>query len=235
MSKVGKITDFMINKRYFILGIFLVLAIVCGVLSQKVVINYDIAEYLPDTSETRKGLDIMEDDFEPLKTSTLNLMVKDLDNTQRQEIKKRLETFENVNSVDYEPTEEYQKEDYTLYKIEVNAEEDSEIASQLYHKITEEFDEYEIATSGGISDRNRPVLETWIVFLAVRMCTHYFDYHERILCGTIFVFIYNFNWNFVKQRNQFDICKCIAYYRIHYSHFAIGFVDGLFHYVNDSL
>ena len=48
-----KITDFIIDKRYYVLGLFIILSIGCAILSQKVTINYDIAKYLPNTSETR--------------------------------------------------------------------------------------------------------------------------------------------------------------------------------------
>ena len=69
-----KITDFIINKRYFILVLFIILTIVSAVLSTKVKINYDIAKYLPDNSATRIGMNIMEDEFSGTETSTLNLM-----------------------------------------------------------------------------------------------------------------------------------------------------------------
>ena len=68
-----RITDFIINKRHFILSLFIILTIICGILSSKVKINHDIAEYLPDSSETRIGMDIMEKEFSGTETSTLNL------------------------------------------------------------------------------------------------------------------------------------------------------------------
>jgi len=62
-----KITDFIINKRHFILILFIILSIVSAFMSKKVNINYDIAEYLPNTSETRIGMDIMEKEFKEIK------------------------------------------------------------------------------------------------------------------------------------------------------------------------
>ena len=58
-----RITDFIVNKRHFILVLFIVLTIISVILSSKVKINRDIAKYLPDTSETRIGMDIMEEEF----------------------------------------------------------------------------------------------------------------------------------------------------------------------------
>ena len=43
-----KVANFLINQRYIILAIMLVIAIVCGLLIAKVPINKDRTEYLAD-------------------------------------------------------------------------------------------------------------------------------------------------------------------------------------------
>ena len=73
-----KITDFIIEKRNYVLTIFIILSLFCLYLSTKVNINYDLTEYLPSTSETRIGMDIMNEEFGSLPTSSLNVMFKDL-------------------------------------------------------------------------------------------------------------------------------------------------------------
>ena len=122
-----KITDFIIDKRYIVLTIFIILTIVCGIISQKVKINYDIAKYLPSDSETRIGMDIMEDEFETT-TSSLNIMFNDLPQDEKQEIYEYLKSVPNVKEVDYDDTEEYNIDNHTLYKITVDAEADSDVA-----------------------------------------------------------------------------------------------------------
>ena len=54
-----KITDFIVEKRYFFLIIFILLSGLCLFLSTKVTINDDIMKYLPKSSETKIGKDIM--------------------------------------------------------------------------------------------------------------------------------------------------------------------------------
>lgn len=162
-----KITDFIVNKRYVILSIFIILAIISAILSKQVKINYDIAEYLPSTSETRIGMDIMEDSFESQEKSSFNLMFKGITNEEKESIKNYLENTENVSSVDYDQTDDYNKDDYTLYVINVEADKDSETSANVYNNIMEHFKDYETTTSGDISDRNNPVLQNWIIILAV--------------------------------------------------------------------
>lgn len=161
-----KITDFIIDKRYIVLTIFIILTIVCGIISQKVKINYDIAKYLPSDSETRIGMDIMEDEFETT-TSSLNIMFNDLPQDEKQEIYEYLKSVPNVKEVDYDDTEEYNIDNHTLYKITVDAEADSDVAKQVYKEITTKYKEYSFDTNGDVSQYNKPVLHTWIIVLAV--------------------------------------------------------------------
>lgn len=143
------------------------LTILCFGLSKQVKVNYDMTKYLPSTSETRIGMDLMEKNIKAEETSSLNVMLKGLTDEEKQETREYLEKIEGVSSVDYDETEEYNKDDYTLYIINVDADEESELASKVYTEVTEHFEEREIQTSGAISARNTPVLPTWIVVLAV--------------------------------------------------------------------
>ena len=162
-----KITDFIIDKRHFILVLFIILTIISAILSNNVKINDDITKYLPSTSETRKGMDIMEEKFKEIESSSLNLMFKGLDDSQKSEILEYLKNMEGVSSVDYDETESYNKDDYTLYVINVSDVEDSELASNIYNNIANHFENYEIYTSGAIADQNKEVLPMWIMGLAV--------------------------------------------------------------------
>lgn len=161
-----KLTDFIIDKRYYVIALFIILTIVCGVLSQKVKINYDIAKYLPGDSETRIGMDIMEDEFETT-TSTLNIMFNDLNEEQKQEVFEELKVIDNVKEVDYDESEKYNIDNHTLYTLTVDGEADSENAKNVYNTITTKYEEYKFETSGDVSEYNKPVLHTWIIVLAV--------------------------------------------------------------------
>ena len=162
-----KITDFIINKRHFILILFIILSIISAFMSKKVNINYDIAEYLPNTSETRIGMDIMEKEFKEIKSSSLDVMFEDLQGDKKEEIYNELTQINGVSSVDYNNTEEYNKDNYTLYVINVDDTEDSKIATDIYNEVKTKYENYKIYTNGNISERNNPVLQTWIVALAV--------------------------------------------------------------------
>ena len=97
--KLKKFTDFIVNKRHIILVLFIILSIISVILSQKVNINYEISEYLPSTSETRIGMDIMERDFKEIKSSSLNVMFEDLQEDKKMQIYNELTQINGVSSV----------------------------------------------------------------------------------------------------------------------------------------
>lgn len=167
MISMKKITDFIVNKRYFILITFIILSGFSLYLGTKVNINHDIAEYLPDTSETRIGMDIMEANFDEIKSSSLNVMFKDLSSDDKKEIKEKLETINGVDSVDYDDTDEYNHDDFTLFMVNVADVSDSNVAKDVYEDVNETFKDYEIYFSGSIEKDNKPVLHTWIVVVAI--------------------------------------------------------------------
>ena len=87
-----KISNFIVEKRNFIIPIFIILAIICVFTSQKVKINKEITEYLPSDSETRIGLDKMDEEFSDVNTtSSFSIMFKGLTDDEKQTILKELE------------------------------------------------------------------------------------------------------------------------------------------------
>lgn len=162
-----KVTDFIIEKRNYVLTIFIILSVVCLYLSTKVNINYDLTEYLPSTSETRIGMDIMNDEFPELDTSALNVMFKDLSTEDKNKIKDELENIEGVSSVTYDDSDKYNKDEYTLYEITVDGADDSKNAANVYKSVKDNYKDYEVYTSGEVATRNAPVLNIAVIALAI--------------------------------------------------------------------
>ena len=162
-----KVTDFIIEKRNYVLTIFIILSVVCLYLSTKVHINYDLTEYLPSTSETRIGMDIIKDEFPELDTSALNVMFKDLSTEDKNKIKDELENIEGVSSVTYDDSDKYNKDEYTLYEITVDGADDSKNAANVYKSVKDNYKDYEVYTSGEVATRNAPVLNIAVIALAI--------------------------------------------------------------------
>lgn len=162
-----KLTDFIVNNRYVVLVIFIILSILSLDLSRKVNINYDISAYLPSDSETRIGMDIMEKEFPDVDDSSFKIMFKDLEELEKKEVYDYLVNVSDVTSVDYDESDSYNRDGYTLYVVNVGGSADSEVATSVYNEVKEHYKDYEVYMSGDIYDRNHSVLPLEIVFLAI--------------------------------------------------------------------
>ena len=109
-----RLAAFIVDKRNLF---FLLLAI--GVIFSMFSTNWiqvenDLKAYLPADCETRRGLDIMDDQF--ITYGTAQIMVENVSMTRAQALWESLKTVEGVLSVDYDETEDYRNVS-ALYSI----------------------------------------------------------------------------------------------------------------------
>ena len=161
-----KITDFIVEKRLWIFIIFIILTILAVFSTKFTKINYDIMEYLPKSSDVRKGLDIMEDNFDD-EMSSLDIMLKDLSDEDKTKSLEYLKNLKYVDEVEYENNEYYNKDNYTLYVLNLDYDSSSKEAKQVYTEVVEHFKDNLVDTSGSISSENKNVLPFYIVVIAV--------------------------------------------------------------------
>lgn len=126
--------DFITNHRYFFLVLFLGMT-VFGVFNiNKVGINNSIISYLPDDTETKQGVEIMEEEFGSL--TTIRLMVSEVALDEADKLAGKLAEVKNVKSVLFDETETSYKNEKALYAIELEDATDEEI-QQVKHDIEE--------------------------------------------------------------------------------------------------
>lgn len=174
-----RVTDFIVKRRNIILVIFVLLAGISAALMGQVKINHDMAEYLPETSAVRIGMDTMIDEFGESDTSSLTVMLKDLSTEEIVAHLEYLRGLDGVKEVAYDESEEYNKDGYTRFVLTVDGQADSERATEIYEAVDEHYqewskelaegesDEHEVTLSGEVAGQNQEVLPVWILALAV--------------------------------------------------------------------
>ena len=84
-----KICGFIVDKRNLFFLLFGLLIIFSAISRNWVGVENSMAHYLPGTTETRQGLDLMEEEF--ITYGTCNVMVANVSYRQAEEICERLE------------------------------------------------------------------------------------------------------------------------------------------------
>ena len=177
-----KFASFLVNRRKILLCFFLVLAAVSLPLAGMVNINYDLTEYLGSDSAMKQGMQLMEDEFGPAASSQLRVMFSGLEDAEKEEIRDGLSGLDELSSVVWEPGEEYNRGEYTLYEITLNADSHSPEAAALFSAVHEKYDARGVQTAGTVHESNVPLLPLHMVVIAVGLVLLIL----LIMCGSWF-------------------------------------------------
>ena len=174
-----KITNFIVNHSFVVLIVMVAIAGLSAFVSQNVKINHDIMKYMPESSETATGKKIMDEEFGDVATSNYTIMFENLDDSEKDSMKKYLEAVSGVEKVNYDESDNYNREKdgvkYTLYSISVNGEADADNAKNVYNEIHDHLknekkdgqNKYTFYEKGDVATSNGSVLNVVVILIAV--------------------------------------------------------------------
>lgn len=207
-----RIGDFITNYRYAFLSIFLILLVFCLFNINNVKVNESIVSYLPDDTETKMGLDIMEEEFGSL--NAIKLMVSDISLEDANALVESLSKIEEVETVQFDGTENSYKDEKALYTIELEEVTDKEV-DDIKEKIDsllfeETYDIYSELFENPTDGINLCLLLAVIVIVVILLITSK-TYFEPIIALVIFgiSIILNMGSNFIFGEISY-ITKSIA-------------------------
>ena len=110
------------TKKYIVLALFLVAAILSLAFMGKVTINYNISDYLDDSTDTKISLGIINEEFG--STGNIQIMIEDIDLERAKSVRDTLASLENVLTVSFDPDSEGSyKDGKALFVVLVNGNE----------------------------------------------------------------------------------------------------------------
>jgi predicted RND superfamily exporter protein len=95
---MNRFAHIIVSHRKAIMAVFLVATLVCAPLALLVKVNYNIIEYLPESSQSTQAIKIMGEEFNDT-VPNLQVMVRDVSLPQALEYKERFAAIESVASV----------------------------------------------------------------------------------------------------------------------------------------
>lgn len=132
-SVTYRVSRFIVDKRKGIYIFFVVAILFCVSSVSKVKVNNDIASYLPDSTETRRGLNIMEEEFK--EYGSARIMVSNVTYDYARELAGYMENTYGVDSVEFDDTEEHYKNAAALFDVSFDADKDNEVSLKAMEEI----------------------------------------------------------------------------------------------------
>ena len=140
-----KISSQIVSRRYWILGLMIVLAVICAVLFLQVRVNYDMTKYLPDDSSMKIGMDIMTAEFPSMGADkSIRVMAEGLGPEKEAELLEKLRAIPYVESVAHDSSEKYHKGDYSLFVISTSRDYGTPEERSIENTLANDFQDYHI-------------------------------------------------------------------------------------------
>jgi len=150
-SVMLKICAFIVDKRNLFFLIYAILMIFSAISRNWVDVENDLASYLPHDSETRIGLDTMEEEF--MTYGTCNIMVANISYDQAEKIQEKLESIEGVFQATLTNTEDNYTNGSALFNVTFDYDEDDPqclVSLDEVKSAVEEYDSYLTTSLGDI-------------------------------------------------------------------------------------
>lgn len=145
-----KICGFIVDKRNLFFLLFGILIIFSAISRNWVNVENSMSHYLPDSTETKQGLDLMEQEF--ITYGTCNVMVANVSYEQAQTIGRNLEFMPGIFSVDYDDTEEHYYNGSSYYNVTFDYDEKDDRCLEALARVKEELDGYDYYLSTTLGD-----------------------------------------------------------------------------------
>ncbi len=160
-----KITSFIVDKKNYIIILFIALIAYCVWGMGQVNIEYDITSYLPSNTDTKQALDIMEEEF--VTFGTTKIMLRNISFEDALALHDEIEQLDGVKSFDFHNTEDYYKQSCALFNITFDGDENDELSVAAYNKTLELLDGYDLLVSASLTDTYAEELQHDVNFVLI--------------------------------------------------------------------
>ncbi len=152
-SFMMKLSTLIVDKRKGFYLIFIMLIIFSILSMNKVKVNNDLTTYLPDTTETRQGIDLMDAQF--ITYGTARVMVCNITYAEAEELAEKLAGEEGVSMLDFDDTEAHYHDMEALFDVTFGYEAEEEEAQECLNSVLEMLEGYDVYYSSDIGQEER--------------------------------------------------------------------------------
>ncbi len=144
-----KIASAIVRFRYVLTALMLLLCIPAALNIGGTGINYDLTSYLSSDTMTRRGMDIMEQEFE--STSSLSLVLIDAGEEEAAETAEAISALDGVMTARHDPVSGVRTEEGTVYRL-ISIISSGEKAESVYDAVESLVSGKDCLLSGAVRD-----------------------------------------------------------------------------------
>jgi predicted RND superfamily exporter protein len=164
-SFMEKLATFIVDKRslFFLITI---IGIVFSAFSRNwVEVEDDLSAFLPDSSETRQALNVMDEQF--ITFGTAQVMVANVTQAQALDIEAIIEDIDGVQSVDYDETSEHYNNVSALYSVTFSSDENDDACLRTLDEVKQALSDYDVFVSTELGNEKKDTIDREISIIMV--------------------------------------------------------------------
>lgn len=142
LTPMEKLATFIVDKRNLFFLLYIFALVFCFFSTGWVNVENDITTYLPEETETRKGLTIMNEEF--VTYGSARVMVSNISFEHGEILKEKIESIEGVSEAAFDSSAEHYINSSALYDITFDGTATDEISVHAMHEVKEALAGYDV-------------------------------------------------------------------------------------------
>ncbi len=165
-SFLDLVASFIVEKRNLFFLVYIFVFLFCLLSMGWVQVENDVTKYLPEDTETRQGIDAMNQNFQTFGMA--QVMVSNITFAKAQEIAENISAVEGVTMVTFDNTDEHYKDASALFDVTFSGGNFDEDSIQALDQIRQDLSEYDLSVYSLVGfDENALLQEEMTTILVV--------------------------------------------------------------------
>ncbi|MGN0408593.1 MAG: RND family transporter [Bacteroides sp.] len=160
-----KLATFIVDKRNLFFLVYIIALVFCLFSRNWVNVEDDITKYLPESTETRQGLTVMNDEF--VTYGSAQILLANISYDRAKDTAGMIENIEGVTSVTFDNTEDHYKGTSALFDVTFDTPEDDEVAVNAMNEIKEKLAGYDVYYSTTVANDDSAALASEMQIVTV--------------------------------------------------------------------
>lgn len=152
-SFMVKLATLIVDKRKGFYLVFIVLCVFSVLCMNKVKVNNDLTTYLPDTTETRRGLTRMDEQF--ITYGSARILVCNITYDEAEKLSEKIKELPGVSMLDFDDTKDHYHDMEALYSVTFDEDADSENTKENLENLLSGLSGYDVYYSSDIGQEER--------------------------------------------------------------------------------
>lgn len=152
-----RVAAFIVDRRYLFVVLFVALCIFSIFTSNGVDVNEDLTDYLPDDSETRQGLQIMDREF--ITYGDARVMVSNITYAKAEELAEMLRSVDGVKTVTLENDQDHYNAASALFEVVFDGEKLDDVSIQGVENVRNALRDYDTYIMTEVGNPTGEILE----------------------------------------------------------------------------